>query len=54
MKTAVPRPPTPYYTDIELTFNAEMEAALNGQKTPAQALKDATQKVNEKILGGLR
>ena len=54
MKTAVPRPPTPYYTDIELTFNAEMEAALNGQKTPAQALKDATRKVNEKILGGLR
>lgn len=50
MEYATPRPPLPNYTDIELTFNAEMESALSGQKTPEQALKDATRKVNEKIL----
>lgn len=50
MKYAVPRPPLPNYTDIELTFNGEMEAALSGQKSPEQALKDATKRVNEKIL----
>jgi len=50
MKYATPRPPHPNYSDIELTFNAEMEAALSGQKTPEQALKDAVLKVNEKIL----
>ncbi len=50
MKYATPRPPHPNYTEIELTFNAEMEAALSGQKTPEQALKDAVKKVNEKIL----
>jgi multiple sugar transport system substrate-binding protein len=50
MKYATPRPPLPNYTDIELTFNAEMEAALTGQKSPEDALKDATKRVNEKIL----
>ncbi|MEO0230739.1 MAG: extracellular solute-binding protein [candidate division WOR-3 bacterium] len=50
MKYATPRPPHPNYSDIELTFNAEMEAALSGQKSPEQALRDAVKKVNEKIL----
>ena len=51
MRTAVPRPPIPNYSEIELIFNAEMEAALSGQKSPADALRDATRKANELLQG---
>jgi len=50
MQYATPRPPHPNYTEIELTFNSEMEAALAGQKSPEQALNDAVKKVNERVL----
>jgi ABC-type glycerol-3-phosphate transport system substrate-binding protein len=51
METAVPRPPIPTYSEIELIFNGEMEAALSGQKSPEEALKSAVSKVNREILG---
>ncbi len=51
MKHARPRPPVPNYGDFERIFNPEMEAALKGLKTPAEALKTATEKVNEELLG---
>ncbi len=51
MRYAVPRPPLPNYSEIEEIFNGEMALALLGKKTPEQALKDATQRVNKEILG---
>jgi len=51
METAVARPPIPTYSEIELLFNGEMEAALSGQKTPEEALKSAVSRVNREILG---
>lgn len=54
MKYARPRPPVPNYGDFERIFNPQMEAALKGLKTPAEALKEATREVNEKLLGAGR
>ncbi len=51
MKYAVPRPPLPEYSEVEQIFNGEMALALSGKKTPEEALKDATKKVNREILG---
>ncbi len=51
MKYARPRPPVPNYGDFERIFNPEMEAALKGLKTPAEALKAATERVNREVLG---
>ena len=51
IKHAHPRPPVPNYGDIERIFNAEMEAALKGLKTPEEALRAATERVNSEVLG---
>lgn len=50
MKTAIARPPVLDYAWLENIINSEMYAALAGEKSPKQALKDATQKINEEIL----
>ncbi len=50
MKYAVPRPPLPQYSEIEQIFNGEMALALLGKKSPTEALKAATQRVNKEIL----
>ncbi len=54
MKYAVPRPPLPDYSEIEQIFNGEMALALLGKKTPEAAMRDATQRVNEEILGKMK
>ncbi len=54
MKYAVPRPPLPDYSEIEQIFNGEMALALLGKKTPEAAMRDATQRVNEEILGKMQ
>ena len=51
MKYAVPRPPLPEYSEVEQIFNGEMALALLGKKTPEEALRDATERVNRDILG---
>ncbi len=47
MDTAIPRPPLANYGAIELAANAEMDLALQGKKSPAQALHDAVRRINE-------
>jgi ABC-type glycerol-3-phosphate transport system substrate-binding protein len=52
LDNAEPRPPIPMYSQIETVVNGEMALALEGKKTPEQALKDACKRVNG-ILKGL-
>ena len=49
IKEVVPRPIIPDYQGVENIVNPEIEAALSGKKTPEEALKDATRRVNEEI-----
>ncbi len=51
MQTAIPRPPTPYYPEIESKFVPEMQAALDGSKPVAAALDAAVREV-DKLLAG--
>lgn len=51
MQYAVPRPPIVEYSEVEQIFNGEMALALLGKKTPKDALRDATKRVNERIFG---
>ena len=51
IKEAVPRPLIPDYQGVENIVNPEIESALYGKKSPEQALRDATRRVNEEIFG---
>lgn len=52
MKTAVPIPQVPKGEMVEQdVFNPEMAAALNGDKTVEEALKNAVKRMNTEILG---
>jgi multiple sugar transport system substrate-binding protein len=47
MQTAKPRPVTPYYQEVTTAIQEDAYAALQGQKTPDQAINDMTTKLNE-------
>jgi multiple sugar transport system substrate-binding protein len=47
MQTAKPRPVTPYYQEVTNAIQADAYAALQGQKSPDQAINDMTTKLNE-------
>lgn len=47
MRTAIPRPQTPYYPEIENLINPEMQAALDNTKSVQQALDAAVAEINE-------
>ncbi|MCD4691235.1 extracellular solute-binding protein, partial [bacterium] len=51
MRTAIPRPPTPRYPEIENLFIPEMQAALDGTKSVEDALNTAVTEV-DKLLAG--
>jgi multiple sugar transport system substrate-binding protein len=44
---AKPRPVTPYYQEVTTAIEEDAYAALQGQKTPDQAINDLTQKLNQ-------
>lgn len=50
MKTAVPRPPIKKYGKIEEIINPEIEAALTGKKSVADALNDSVKRINKEVL----
>jgi multiple sugar transport system substrate-binding protein len=45
--TAKPRPVTPYYQEVTTAIQEDAYAALQGQKSPDQAINDMTTKLNE-------
>lgn len=47
MINAVPRPVTPWYAEITDVMQEEFHAALTGEKTPAEAVKDLEKKIKE-------
>jgi len=47
METAIPRPQTPYYPEIEKLMNPEMQAALDNTKTVKAALDAAVAEINK-------
>jgi multiple sugar transport system substrate-binding protein len=47
MQTAKPRPVTPYYQEVTTAIQEDAYAALQGQKSPDQAINDMTTKLNE-------
>jgi multiple sugar transport system substrate-binding protein len=47
MQTAKPRPVTPYYQEVTTAIQEDAYAALQGQKSPDQAVNDMTTKLNE-------
>jgi len=47
MQTAKPRPVTPYYQEVTTAIQENAYAALQGQKSPDQAINDMTTKLNE-------
>jgi multiple sugar transport system substrate-binding protein len=47
MEVAKPRPVTPYYQEVTTAIQEEAYAALQGQKSPDQAINDMTTKLNE-------
>jgi multiple sugar transport system substrate-binding protein len=47
MQTAKPRPATPYYQEVTTAIQEDAYAALQGQKSPDQAINDMTTKLNE-------
>ncbi len=51
MQTAIPRPPTPFYPEIENLFIPEMQAALDGSKSVEDAMNTAVREV-DKLLAG--
>jgi ABC-type glycerol-3-phosphate transport system substrate-binding protein len=48
LETAVARPQSPYYSEISSILSAEVQNAMKGSKSPAQALADA-QKAMEAV-----
>ncbi len=53
MQTAIARPQTQYYPEIEQLMNPEMQAALDGSKSVRAALETAVGEIN-KLLAGER
>lgn len=49
MKTAIPRPQTPYYPEIEALMNPEMQAALDDTKTVKEALDAAVAEIDKML-----
>jgi multiple sugar transport system substrate-binding protein len=47
MEVAKPRPLTPYYQEVTTAIQTDAYAALQGQKSPDQAINDMTTKLNE-------
>jgi multiple sugar transport system substrate-binding protein len=47
MEVAKPRPLTPYYQEVTTAIQTDAYAALQGQKSPDQAINDMTSKLNE-------
>jgi multiple sugar transport system substrate-binding protein len=47
MEVAKPRPLTPYYQEVTTAIQEDAYAALQGQKSPDQAINDMTSKLNE-------
>lgn len=47
MKTAIPRPQTPYYPEMENLMNPEMQAALDNTKSVRAALDAAVAEIDE-------
>jgi multiple sugar transport system substrate-binding protein len=47
LQQAKPRPVTPYYQEVTSAIQEDAYAALQGQKTPDQAVNDLTTKLNE-------
>src|SRR5215218_4069924 len=47
MDVAKPRPLTPYYQEVTTAIQTDAYAALQGQKSPDQAINDMTTKLNE-------
>jgi ABC-type glycerol-3-phosphate transport system substrate-binding protein len=51
MNSAVARPQTPYYPEIENLTNPEMQAALDGTKTVKAALDAAVAEIDKLLVG---
>ncbi len=51
METAIARPQTPYYPEIENLMNPEMQAALDGTKTAKEALDAACEEIDDLLAG---
>jgi ABC-type glycerol-3-phosphate transport system substrate-binding protein len=51
MKTAIPRPQTPYYPEIENLMNPEMQAALDNTKSVKAALDSAVAEIDKLLQG---
>jgi ABC-type glycerol-3-phosphate transport system substrate-binding protein len=51
MRTAIPRPQTPYYPEIENIMNPEMQAALDNTKSVKDALDAACAEIDELLAG---
>jgi multiple sugar transport system substrate-binding protein len=52
LQQAKPRPVTPYYQEVTSAIQEDAYAALQGQKSPDQAVNDLTTKLNEIAQGG--
>jgi ABC-type glycerol-3-phosphate transport system substrate-binding protein len=52
MKTAIPRPQTPYYPEIENLMNPEMQAALDSTKSVKDALDSAVAEIDKLLAEG--
>jgi multiple sugar transport system substrate-binding protein len=52
LEQAKPRPITPYYQEVTTAVQDDAYAALQGQKTPDQAVQDMTTKLNEIVQNG--
>jgi multiple sugar transport system substrate-binding protein len=52
LQQAKPRPVTPYYQEVTSAIQEDAYAALQGQKSPDQAVTDLTTKLNEIAQGG--
>jgi ABC-type glycerol-3-phosphate transport system substrate-binding protein len=53
MRTAIPRPQTQYYPEIENLMNPEMQAALDGTKSVKAALETAVKEIDKLLAGEL-
>lgn len=51
MATAIPRPQTPYYPEIENLMNPEMQAALDSTKSVKDALETAVSEIDAFLAG---
>jgi multiple sugar transport system substrate-binding protein len=52
LQAAKPRPITPYYQEVTTAVEENAYAALQGQKTPDQAISDLTMRLNQIVQNG--